>query len=105
MPTSGVDDFNSAPVSGFVGPPRRPVLQLDAHHLPRVFAKIDLNLLPLRFFDVFGERFLSVDQNDQLPVAFWVVGDLQIKGGNFFGRHLDLSVKYTGNDFAERVRQ
>ena len=59
-----------------MGPTRGLILQLDADRLTPVFAKIDLNLLPLRFLDVLAERFLAVDQDDQLPVAFRMIGHL-----------------------------
>ena len=84
-----VNNFNPAPVSSFMGPTRGLILQLDDDRLTPVFAKIDLNLLPLRFLDVLAEHFLAVDQDDQLPVALGVIGDLQLESGFLSLRHVD----------------
>ena len=45
-----------------MGPTRGLILQLDDDRLTLVFAKIDLNLLPLRFLDVLAELSKDIEE-------------------------------------------
>ena len=56
-----MNDFNATPVSSLMGPARGLMLKRNVDRLAGVLAKGDLNLLPLRFFNVLAERLLAVD--------------------------------------------
>ena len=69
-----MNDFNATPVSSLMGPARGLILELDVHRLAGVFTEVNNKPLPLCFLDVLAESLLAVDQDDQFPVAFRMIG-------------------------------
>ena len=98
-----MNQLQPTPIGGLVGPTGGAVLQFEQNGLAGVLGEINLDRLPFRGDDVFGQRLLAIDEYHQFPVTLGMIGHFEIERGAFAGRHIDLAGQHTGLGLAARV--